>query len=343
MLKKKNSMERFRINRVKRKQILQDFLPFVLIYLVDEYLKESFLITIGGYSWMRNSIATCNIFNNENNQWEYFSTLPKEIWGAFLIQVNTKLFVIGGFNSFSCYECDLYDTKVMIWEEKAKMSLVRATPFGFHFKDSIYIFGGFNRPESKEDKNRNRLVSGEKYNMKTNQWITLSSQLPCEEFFLSVAIIKTFEKNQSIYAFAHKNPKQFQAEYNILLDHWDPIILSEADFQSSTYICFTSPSGIYFNYPYIYTTNNRRGPEVLLYKIFGKIIPEESYCWSYRSKYYITILPNKTNIGKESDSLVLDSDGILYVIYRLFHAKSDCFFAKWIIQRRKCSCIWIDI
>jgi hypothetical protein len=340
-------MERFRMNRVQRKQILEDFFPFVLIYLIEEYLKESFLITIGGYSWSRNSIGTCDIFNDDHKQWEYFSTLPKEIWGTFLIQVNTKLFLIGGFHSSSCYECDLSlsVTKEVVWKEKAKMSLIRAAPFGFYFKDSIYIFGGFNCPWSKEDKNRNRLVSGEKYNMKKNQWTTLSSQLPCEEFFLSVAIavIKTFEKNQSIYAFAHKNPKQFQAEYNILLDHWNLITLSETDFQSSTYICFTSPSGIYFNYPYIYTTNNRRGPEVLLYKIFDKKSPEESYCWSYRHKYYITILPNKTNVGKESDSLVLDSDGILYVIYRLFHKKSECFIAKWKIPRRKCSCIWIDI
>ena len=215
-----------------------------------------------------------------------FFNVPERNVGAFLIQVNTKLFLIGGFNSSSCYECDLSATKVMIWEEKANVTFARVRPFGFHFQDFIYLFGGYNWSWTK----RTGFVTGEKYNLKTNQWITLSSQLPCEEFSLAIAVINTRETNQSIYAFVHKNPKQFQAEYNIILNHWSRITLSETDFQSSTSISFPSPSGMYFKYPYIYTLNNKMLAEVFLYKLFDKNNPEESCGRSYNSDYNINLL-----------------------------------------------------
>ena len=80
-------MEQSKNNRFKMKEILKNnILPFVLIHLIDEYLKESFLLTVGGYSTGIDSTLTCPIFNNENKQWEYFSTFPKEMWEPFLFK-----------------------------------------------------------------------------------------------------------------------------------------------------------------------------------------------------------------------------------------------------------------
>ena len=332
-------MERCKKNRVRMKEILHNILPFVLIQLIDEYLKESFLVAIGGFSYRKDVSVTCNIFNNEKKQWEYFSPLPKEIWGAFLIQVKTKLFLIGGFNSYSCFVCDLSVTKKeVIWEEKGKSPVTRTLPFGFYFEEFIYIFGGFNLDEGGQ---MHPLLNGEKYNIKTNQWIPLSNPLPCKEFCWAIAVIKTFKKNQSIYAFAHKNPKQFQAEYNIITDRWNRITLSEINFRSSTSICFPPTSGMYFKYPYVYTIRGEKFPEVLLYKLDNNSINISDFA-SNCTGYCVAVLPNKNNLLKdEDDMLVLDSDGTLHAIHPYVNQSET--FSKFQISRRKYSCLWIDI
>ena len=144
---------KFRTQKVLLEQLLQGFeiFPFVLIPLITEYVvSSSILIVVGGNNAQngRSDIRSCEFFNFYKNQWEYFSTLSKPQWGAFLLQVKHKLYFIGGgeskdgSGSRSCFECNLL-SKDFPWKKNMCMYSPRVLPFGFFYKNEIYIFGGY--------------------------------------------------------------------------------------------------------------------------------------------------------------------------------------------------------
>ena len=335
---------KFETERFALEQILHslEILPSVLISLIGQFASSSILIVVGGNNINNGqcNIPDCEFFNFSKKRWEFFSTLPKPQWGAFLLQVKHKLFLIGGCESAggsgtrSCYECNLL-TIDFPWKKRKHMSKRRILPFGFCYQNEIYIFGGYTFYRDEEICHR----TGERYNLLTNTWTYLSSLLPSKEFYLALAMVISKKDTPSVYAFAEKNPLKFFATYNIHTDMWNLNNLSELqkeEFKSLEIVSYHSSLGMYFNYPYIYIAESGK---IKKYNIFEKI--GKMFTTSFRSSYYTMLVPNKYDLFPHEEMLLFDWNGEMEIIH--CQTQSLRSFSSLHQARSRCACRWIEL
>ena len=331
-------------------QSLQIF-PSVLIPLITEYIvSSSILIAVGGYNLKdcRGDIQTCEFFNFGKYQWEYFSKLHKPQKGAFLHQVKHKLFLIGGKGSEGgsgarfCYECNL-SSEDFFWKEKKRMFASRIFPFGFSYENEIFIFGGYTFERNQE----RRHVSGEKYNLLTNTWTRLSSLLPTKELYSALAILIFKSDTPIVYAFGQQNPLAFLGKYDLHTDTWTRTNLSalqKEDFKSgSEHIFYHSNLGIYFNYPYFYTTQSGNVKKYNIVENNCKTFVRNGTGRFIRNVtgrgYYTMLLPNKENFSNNGEILLFDWDGEV----KRLNVETEKLQVFPRLPKSQYACTWIDL
>ena len=186
-----------------------------------------------------------------------------------------------------------------------------------------------------------RHITGEKYNLLTNTWTRLSSLLPHKELYLALAILILKSDTPIVYAFAEKNPLTFLGKYDLHTDIWTRTNLSELekkDFQSgSQHIFHQSTLGIYFNYPYFYTTQSGNVKKYNILDNNGKTLVINVS----GSHYYTMIVPNKGNFLNLEEILLFGSNG---EVGRLnVEMETLQAFPSLHEPRFRCACTWVDV
>ena len=238
---------------------LNSILPSVLIQLITKYIPFRSLLLVGGHDGQFYHLQ-CEQFNLENKTWKYFCSIPQPRTNSLLLQVNEKLCLIGGFNGIqSCRSVYLYNLSKIdsSWEQIDSLSISRIAPFGWTYKNKIYVFGGYQKVDTNNTKQR--ISSGELFSFETSKWIKLKHDLPTTK--LSSALISLDPIRECVFALGYSQflLDSLKPEYGIFCLKklkWTQFkrapLFSDTRDQNYT----SSYHNVTYLYPWIYFRNN---------------------------------------------------------------------------------------